>query len=35
MNFFCEECEYTTNKKYNLIRHQNNKHFKKIGKNPK
>jgi hypothetical protein len=29
MSFFCEECEYTTNKKYNLIRHQNNKHFKK------
>ena len=29
MSFFCEECEYATNKKYNLIRHQNNKHFKK------
>jgi|LakMenE22Apr09ns_1017241.scaffolds.fasta_scaffold00209_7 hypothetical protein len=29
MSFFCEECQYTTNKKYNLIRHQNNKHFKK------
>jgi hypothetical protein len=29
MNFFCEECEYSTNKKYNLIRHQNSKHFKK------
>ena len=29
MSFFCEECEYTTNKKYNLIRHHNNKHFKK------
>ena len=29
MSFFCEECEYTTNKKYNLIIHQNNNHFKK------
>ena len=29
MSFFCEECQYTTNKKYNLIRHQNSKHFKK------
>ena len=29
MSFFCEECKYTTNKKFNLIRHQNNKHFKK------
>jgi hypothetical protein len=29
MSFFCEECNYTTNKKYNLIRHQNSKHFKK------
>jgi hypothetical protein len=29
MSFFCEECKYTTNKKYNLIRHQNSKHFKK------
>ncbi len=29
MSFFCEECNYTTNKKYNLIRHQNGKHFKK------
>jgi len=28
MNFFCEECKYTTNKKYNLIRHQNSKHLK-------
>jgi hypothetical protein len=29
MSFFCEECKYTTNKKYNLIRHQNSKHLKK------
>jgi hypothetical protein len=29
MSFFCEECQYSTNKKYNLIRHQNSKHFKK------
>jgi hypothetical protein len=29
MSFFCEECEYVTNKKYNLIRHHNNKHLKK------
>jgi hypothetical protein len=29
MSFFCEECNYTTNKKFNLSRHQNSKHFKK------
>jgi len=33
MNFLCEECKYTTNKKYNLIRHQNSKHNKQILKN--
>jgi len=32
MSFFCEECNYTTSKKYNLIRHQNNKHFEKQSK---
>jgi uncharacterized C2H2 Zn-finger protein len=29
MSFFCEECNYKTNKKYNLTRHQNGKHIKK------
>ena len=35
MSFFCEECNYKTNKKYNLIRHQNGKHIKKRAKNLK